>query len=207
MDEGDLIPTRATLIQRLKCWQDQTSWQDFFDTYWRLIFNVARKSGLTEPEAQDVVQEAMLSVAKQMPTFKYDPRIGSFKAWLLNLTRWRITDQIRKRKSQAGHLSPSGYCATGSQRPLEVADPASTDMDTDWSAAWENNLLEAAVARVKRQLDPQRYQIFDLCVNKGWKPAKVAAAYGMPADQVYLIKHRVTEQIKAEVRRLEKELT
>src|ERR1041385_7606531 len=93
----DLMPTRASLIARLKNWQDHSSWQDFFDTYWKLIYGIARKSGLTEPEAQDVVQETMVSVAKHMPTFKYGPAIGSFKAWLLTLTRWRIADQLRKR--------------------------------------------------------------------------------------------------------------
>jgi len=61
----ELIPTRATLIQRLKNWQDQASWQDFFDTYWKLIFTVAIQAGLTEVEAQDVVQETMFSVAAQ----------------------------------------------------------------------------------------------------------------------------------------------
>ena len=99
--KDELIPTRATLILRLKNWQDQSSWQDFFDTYWQLIYHVALKGGLREAEAQDVIQETMISVAKHMPTFKYDPAIGSFKAWLLNMTRWRITDQLRKRGQTA----------------------------------------------------------------------------------------------------------
>src|SRR5258708_1361895 len=97
----ELIPTRATLIQRLKNWQDQSSWQVFFETYWNLIYGVAIKGGLTKAEAEDVVQETMISVAKHMPSFQYDPAIGSFKAWLLNMTRWRITDQLRKRGPQA----------------------------------------------------------------------------------------------------------
>src|SRR6266516_1088602 len=95
--EEELIPTRASLLTRLKNWQDRSSWQEFFDTYWKLIYGVARKAGLTDTEAQDVVQETMASVAKHMPTFKYDPALGSFKAWLLNMTRWRIIDQLRRR--------------------------------------------------------------------------------------------------------------
>jgi RNA polymerase sigma factor (sigma-70 family) len=207
MDEGDLIPTRATLIQRLKSWQDQASWQDFFDAYWKLIYNVARKGGLTGEEAEDVVQETMISVAKHMPTFKYDPGIGSFKAWLLNMTRWRITDQLRNRKSSDTHRSSSEYRAPGAPAPEEVIDPSSNDLDAFWNAEWENNLLAAAITKVKRRLDPQKYQVFDLCVNKGWKAGKVAEAYGISADQVYLIKHRVTEMIKVEVNRLKKEIT
>ena len=204
MDE--LIPTRATLIRRLKDWQDQSSWQDFFDTYWRLIYGVAIKGGLTAAEAQDVVQETMISVAKHMPTFEYDPAIGSFKTWLLNMTRWRITDQLRKRGPFAASHPASEDTATGTRTVDKVVDPASRDLDALWDAEWEKNLLDAAMAKVKRRLDPQKYQIFDLYVNKDWPPEKVAATFGISVDQVYLAKHRTTELIKEEVKRLEKEI-
>src|SRR5437588_7769006 len=82
----DLIPTRRTLLSRLKQWDDHESWQDFFNTYWKLIYGVAIRAGLGEPEAQDVVQDTVVSVAKQMPNFKYDPALGSFKSWLLLIT-------------------------------------------------------------------------------------------------------------------------
>src|SRR5436309_5543177 len=72
----ELIPTRASLLARLKDWKDHSSWQEFFDIYWKLIYGVARKAGLNDDEAQDVVQETMASVAKHMPTFKYDPAVG-----------------------------------------------------------------------------------------------------------------------------------
>jgi len=205
MDE--LIPTRATLIQRLKDWQDQSSWQAFFDTYWKLIYGVALKSGLTATEAQDVVQETMISVAKHMPAFKYDSTIGSFKTWLLNMTRWRITDQLRKRGPFDASHSAGEETATGTRTVDKVVDPASQDLDALWNAEWEKNLLDAAMAKVKRQLDPQKFQIFDLYVNKEWPPEKVAATFGISVDQVYLAKHRTTDLIKKEVKRLEKDVS
>jgi RNA polymerase sigma factor (sigma-70 family) len=205
MDE--LIPTRASLIQRLKNWQDQSSWQDFFDTYWRLIYGVALKGGLTEAEAQDVVQETMISVARHMPTFTYDPAIGSFKTWLLNMTRWRITDQLRKRDPAGAARHPAAEeTATGTGIVERMVDPAGRDLEALWNAEWETNLLDAALAKIKRRLDPQKYQIFDLYVNKEWPPDKVAAAFDISVDQVYLAKHRVTELIKEEVRRLEQKM-
>lgn len=202
----ELIPTRATLLQRLKNWQDQSSWQEFFDTYWKLIYRVALKAGLTETEAQDVVQETMVSVAKHMPAFKYDPAIGSFKAWLLKLTRWRILDQFRKR-GPLRHQSLSQDTATGTRTVDKVVDPKSQDLDAVWNAEWEKNLLDAALLKVKRRVDAQKYQIFDLYVNKAWPAAKVADAFGVSIEQVYLAKHRVTDVIKEEVRRLELEVT
>ncbi len=201
--KDELIPTRATLIQRLKDWQDQSSWQDFFDTYWKLIYGTGLKSGLTAVEAQDVVQETMISVAKHMPDFKYDPAIGSFKTWLLNMTRWRITDQLRKRGPFVANHSASDDTATGTRTVDKVVDPMSRDLDAVWDAEWEKNLLNAAMAKVKRRLDPRKYQIFDLYVNKEWPPERVAATFGITVDQVYLAKHRTTELIKEEVKKLE----
>src|SRR5215472_5615555 len=97
----EFIPTRYTLLSRLLNWEDNESWKDFFDTYWRLIYSVARKSGLTEVEAQEVVQETVISVAKHIHKFRLDRKLGSFKGWLRNITRWRIADQLRKRTSLA----------------------------------------------------------------------------------------------------------
>lgn len=200
----ELIPTRATLIQRLKNWQDQSSWQDFFDTYWKLIFGVAIKGGLNRSEAEDVVQETMFSVAKHMPGFQYDPAIGSFKAWLLNMTRWRITDQLRKRGLQAVPSEPDEDTRYGSSE--EDGEPVSPELEKLWDEEWEKNLLQAAVAKAKRRLDPKQFQIFDCYVNKDWTPERVSKALGVPIGQVYLAKHRVTEVIRQEVERLRREV-
>ena len=170
----ELIPTRASLINRLKDLQDQSSWQEFFDIYWKLIYGVARKAGLTDAESQDVVQVTMASVAKHMPIFQYDPAIGSFKAWLLIKTRWCIVDQFRKRGPFAEHRPSSGDTATGTDTVEKVVDQAGPALDAVWDAEWGNNLLDAAVARVKRRLDPHKYQIFDFNVKKEWAPQKVA---------------------------------
>jgi len=92
------IPTRASLLKRIKDPADQKSWREFFDIYWRLIYAVAVKAGLNDAEAQDVVQETVIGVTKKMPGFEYVPGRDSFKGWLLQLTRWKIADQFRKRQ-------------------------------------------------------------------------------------------------------------
>ena len=205
-NENDLLKTRATLLDRLKDWRDQSSWQEFFDIYWKLIYGVARKAGLTESEAEDVVQETLFSVAKHIPTFKYDPAIGSFKGWLLNMARWRITDQLRKRGPQIQHRTDS---TDNTRTPTveRVPDANSLDLNAIWEADWENTLLAAAMKNVRPKLDPQKYQLFDFYVNKDWAPEKVAQTFKVTVNQVYLAKSRITEMLKEEVSRLENEVT
>ena len=195
-----LIPTRWSLLSRLKSWQDNDSWQTFFDTYWRLIYGFAIKAGLSESEAQDVVQETVITVAKKLPGFKTRPEFGSFKGWLLHITRWRIADQFRKRGREV--LKPSIGSETDS--PLGCEQQASFDLDSVWETDWQSNLLDRAVERLRRNVRPEHFQIFDLCVLKQWPVAKAAAALDISSAKIYLVKHRLTERLKREVRRLEK---
>ena len=99
----DLIPTRKSLLGRLKDWQDNESWRDFFDTYWRLIYGFAVQRGLSHEEAQEAVQETVVAVAKSIGRFKYDPKVCAFKTWLLGVTGSKIANQFAKRARQVAH--------------------------------------------------------------------------------------------------------
>lgn len=202
----ELIPTRATLILRLKDWQDQASWQDFFDTYWQLIYDVAIRGGLTKPEAEDVVQLTMMSVAKHMPGFKYDPAAGSFKTWLLNMTRWRIADQIRKRPAQTEYHEEYVGPGVRDAKTGERTSHTLPELEKLWDDEWEKSLLHAALAKARRRLDPKQYQIFDCYVNKEWPAERIAKVFGISTNQVYLAKHRMTALIKEEAERIQREI-
>ncbi|MEI9893362.1 MAG: sigma-70 family RNA polymerase sigma factor [Chthoniobacter sp.] len=194
-----LLATRRSLVERLTNWQDQRNWQDFFDTYWRLIYGVARQSGLTDAESQDVVQETVLTVAKNIT--KYEREQGSFKGWLLHITRWRIADQFRKR-APATAQSPT----RGSGRETATIErvPDGFDIRTTWDNEWQQHVFQAALQRVKRRVDAKHYQIFDCLVVKQWPAAKVASSLSVSIAQVYIVKHRLSAQLKKEVALLEK---
>ena len=197
------LVTRRSLVERLGDWRDQKNWQEFFETYWKLIYSVAIKAGLTESEAQDVVQETVITVAKRVDGLKYDPALGSFKGWLLHITRWRIMDQFRKREP-TGAASKRRRGDTARTATIErLADPAGFDLETAWDAEWKQNLVAAAVARVKRKVDGRQYQIFDCYVMKEWPVKKVAKELGVSVAQVYLAKHRVSALMKKELRSVE----
>jgi RNA polymerase sigma factor (sigma-70 family) len=202
-DIDAIVPTRQSLLSRLKDWNDQESWKVFFDTYWRLIYNAAVKAGLTDAEAQDVVQETVISVMKSMPGFNYSSQKGSFKSWLLKLTSWRISDQLRKRQQDIECEPDERHTSTETEAAVieRIVDPAG--LEATWDEEWEKNLFEAAVERVKRKIDPGQYQLFDLYVFKKWSVMKIVKTLMVNPGKVYLAKHRVGNLVKKEIKHLQ----
>ena len=198
----DPIPTRHSLLSRLQNWEDHESWRDFFDTYWRLIYSVARRSGLTDDEAQEVVQETVISVARNIQKFKRDRKLGSFKGWLRNLTHWRIVDQLRKRKTVLqADLSTAGQ---NFPTPEDVPEPPSETIASDWEIEWQQNLLKAALDRIRRNVKEEQFQLFDLYAIRHWPVRRITQTLDVSAARVYLAKHRITRLLQKEVRRLQK---
>jgi len=200
----ELIPTRQSLLERLREWDNHASWQEFFDIYWKLIYRTALNTGLRPVEAEEVVQETVISVAKQMPGFRYrsSEEGGSFKKWLLNLTSWRIKDQLRKRRPESSLDAVLPGHDPGRTDGGEWMDPESNALEQKWDAEWEGTLLEAAMLRVKRRINPKHYQIFHLYAMKGWSALRVSKNLSVSLTEVYTVKHRVSNQIKAALEQL-----
>ena len=158
MKPDRLDVTRESLVGRLVNLDDRKRWQEFFDTYWRLIYSVARKSGLTDAEAQDVVQETVITVAKNIS--KYEREAGSFKGWLLHITRWRIADQFRKRPPHGA--AGRDRTRAGTATIERVPDPDGIDLDAAWQEEWRQNLLSAGKTRIRRIGHPPCFESFQM---------------------------------------------
>src|SRR6266699_237297 len=164
----ELIPTRQSLLSRLKNSEDQASWQVFFDTYWRLIYSVAMKSGLTDAEAQDAVQE----------TFQYNPKKCAFKSWLMLITRQRIIWQLRKRSPPAAHSHIPGDGTSRTSTVDEIPGGASLDLNAVWEEEWQKSVTAAALEKVKRRVKARQFQMFDLYSLQNWPAGEVARTLG-----------------------------
>lgn len=197
------LPTRQSLLSRLKSWDEQDSWREFFETYWRLIFDTARKAGLDEASAQDVVQDTIVSVAKEMPGFRYDRAKGSFKGWLLLVTKRRVADTLRKRYRAGEALRVDPEDPDVAAEIARQADGVDARLDAVWESEWKSHLTAAAVERVKRRVKPEQFQIFEFSVLKGWPVRRVAEALGVSSMQVYLARHRIGTLLRQELKRLE----
>jgi RNA polymerase sigma factor (sigma-70 family) len=207
MSDGshDSLPTRKTLLERLKDVDDRDSWQEFFSLYHGRVYRFALQRGMTAQEAEDVVQETFLCLTKKVPHFAYDSSKGKFRSWLLHLARWRIGDEFRKRGRL--HVSaPSADVPTETDLLDRIPSPSpNQELEGRIDQEWRQAVLEVALERVKGRVNPKQFQAYDLYAVKGWPAAKVALTLGMTSAGVHLHKHRISTLIKQEIKALDKD--
>jgi RNA polymerase sigma factor (sigma-70 family) len=161
---------------------------------------------LTDTEADEVVQETAITMARHLPKYRYDPKVCRFKTWLLNQASWRIKDQFRKRKKETAQNHSSGLDSDETATINRVPDAAVADLDAVFETQWRKNLFDEAMERVKVKFSLKQFQIFDLVVLKEWPAATVAQSLGVSLANVYVTRHRISSAIKKETKRFESQL-
>ena len=199
----DFGTTRATFVNRSEDWGGLDGLEGFSEIHRRLIFGSARRAGLTEQEAEDVLEETLIAAAKTIRDFRNDRKRCTFKSWLRHLTQKRIAECVRKRTAQRDAVRPA--TRRGPTTPVigRAPDPGWMDLEEIWEEEWRQKLLDAAVGKVRSSVDPGHYQMWELSVVRKLPVGEVADALGANIGQVYLAKHRVSKLIKQEVQSLE----
>ena len=201
--EAPLLETRSSLIQRLKATINGESWEEFFHTYWELIYNVARRAGLSEADAQDIVQETILKVHNSLDRFEYNRKRGTFKGWLRTVTRSRLNDFFKKQQRRPALNQPLEDAA-GELQNLE--DPEGPEIEKIWDEEWNRNLIQAALSRTKKLSSPKQFQIFKCHYIDEWTVRETCRTLGVNAAQVYMAKQRVGKIFREAVETLQEQV-
>jgi RNA polymerase sigma factor (sigma-70 family) len=200
------LRTRPSLLVRVRTWEDSTSWAEFHRLYRKLVYGLARRAGLSHADAEDVTQDVFKRVAETIRGFESNPDRGTFRGWLMNLTRWRIADKHAARPKEERRDAPSRDDTGGPRTSTIDRIPDRADADADWQKEWQRHLIDAACERIAGRVKPRHYQVFDLYVRQNWPVLKVARELGINPASVYVIGHRLTAQLKVEVAKLQEQL-
>jgi RNA polymerase sigma-70 factor, ECF subfamily len=177
--------TSISLLQRLRQPGDQDAWSRFVHLYTPLLYYWARRAGLAEAEAADLVQEVLLALVQKLPHFAYDPE-QSFRGWLrtITLNKWR-----ERRRRLALPVDDVGIS--------DVAD--SGDGDAFEEVEYRMRLVNQALQIMQAEFEPTTWKACWEFVVSGRPAAEVAAELGVSADVVYGAKSRVLRRLREEL--------
>ena len=196
MNFADNSATSTTLLLRLQLApSDQAAWAEFVERYGRRIEGWCRQWGLQEADAQDVAQTVLLKLLRAMETFRYD-ETQRFRAWLKTVTHHAWQDWVRSRRR---------IVVGGDSSLLGVLESiaARDDLAAWMEGAYEQELLDQALVRVRPRVQEQTWEAFRLTTYEGLSGAEVASRLGMAITSVYKAKSNIQKLLEAEVIYLE----
>jgi len=196
-EKESMLTTRSPLLVRLKDMDDQQAWQEFFDVYWTLLFNIARRAGMNEADAEEVVMDTVETVARKIDEFQYNRQSGRFKSWLLTILRNKLGDRFRKRKRMMEKRGLTSIEEVGESQAVVDAD-----LEKIWDTEWRKRVVDMALNRVKQVVGAKQYQIFYCYVVQEQEVGEVAEFLGVSKSQVYVAKNRVGKIFEYELKLL-----
>jgi RNA polymerase sigma-70 factor (ECF subfamily) len=193
MSAGDSPLTRASLLLQIRDGGNQDAWHEFIKLYGPVVYGFARKRGLQDADAADLMQDVMRSVSSAIGKLDYDRNQGTFRGWLFTITRNKIFNFLSARR-----IRPQGSGDTTTNRLLD-SHPDANDGSETWEMEYQRRLAAIAMERVKGEFQANTWRAFWLTAVEGLAAADAAREVGLSPGAIYVAKSRVLARLKEEV--------
>jgi RNA polymerase sigma factor (sigma-70 family) len=193
MPVDDSPLTRASLLVQLRDGANHAAWQEFAKLYGPVIYGFARKRGLQDADAADLMQDVMRSVSNAIARLDYNRNQGTFRGWLFTITRNKIFNFFSARR-----IRPQGSGDTTTNRLLDTQPDTNDGVDA-WELEYQRRLASLAMERVKSEFQENTWRAFWLTAVEGVAVAEVAKQIGISPGAIYVAKSRVLLRLKEEV--------
>ena len=184
--------TSQSLIARVKDSADEAAWSEFLGIYQPVVYRMARRRGMQDADAQDVVQQVFVSIARAIERWTPGDDLPPFRAWLTTIARNAITKALSRRPRDA---------ATGSTSVVEALQ-----CQPDPGATTDEIRSEARLAMVRWAIDQTRptlteamWEIFVRTMIDGESIADVAASTGRSVGAIYVTRFRVLTRLRTTI--------
>ena len=171
--------TRSSILAGAADPADAAAWARFFDTYAGYVFGIARRRGLPEADADEIVQQVMGGLVHGNGLAQYDRSKGAFHLWLARRTAWRVANF--RRDGEVRHAAEAGFSAANSE---EAA--ASPETDAACEEEWRAAVLAEALRRLREESNPV----------EGLGTDAVRRMHGIGADNLYQIRRRLGARLR-----------
>jgi RNA polymerase sigma factor (sigma-70 family) len=193
---GSYVPGSTTV------WNN--AWRQIYEQFGPAILAYARRGGLNEHSAEDVLQEVMTTVIRCQHTGAggYDPGRGPFGAWLWGIIRNRVRSVRREDKKEIPASEISDVRCSEAKAGCSTTFAALDEFEQTEEGQWKRALLAAAMHRMKQRVTSRNFSIYKELLNETSNASALAERHNMEANAVYAVKHRCEEILLAEARAL-----
>ncbi len=189
--------TRSSLIAQVRSPEDREAWDQFVVIYRPVIYRMARRRGMQDADAQDLVQTVLMRVAGAIQSWEKSGPETKFRHWLRRVARNAIATAFSRRPKDAG-VGGSAMLDRLVEQPATAAD---VEREFEKESMREKYLRAASV--VKSDVDRDTWRAFELTVVNGQPCDEVANLIGKSVGAVYAARSRIMRRLREQVQRLQ----
>lgn len=193
--EGEAVETSITLLDGLRLRPDADAWNRLVILYTPLIQGWLRRQGLGHADADDLTQEVLAVLMRELPHFQHDGRTGAFRRWLRLITVHRLRDFWRARQARPQAAGGSDFA-----KLLDQVEDPNSDLSRLWDREHDQHVARGLLAYLEPHFEPNTWCAFRRTVLDGAKAAAVAAELGISVNAVLLAKSRILHRLRQEMR-------
>lgn len=187
------METSVSLLERLTGRPTDPDWTRLFALYQPLLRSWALRAGLGDADADDLVQETLSIVVREVPRFQRG-RAGAFRSWLRAILANRLRDFFRARRSRPVATGGSDFLARLDQ--LEADD---SELSREWDRDHDRHVAGKVMKIVQNDVEAATWQAFRRQVIDGIPAGEVAAELDLSHNAVLIAKCRVLKRLRAEL--------
>ncbi len=185
--------TSLSLLGRLQGSPESESWDRLLELYAPLIRGWLRKYDVPECDADDLLQEVLLAVTKDVGKFAHGGQPGAFRGWLKAILVNRLRNYWRSQK----RLPEANGTSDLARRLAELEDPAS-QLSRLWNDEHNQHVLRRLLALVEPQFAANTWTAFCRVALDRAEPRDVAAELNLSLNAIVIAKSRVLNRLRQE---------
>lgn len=189
--------TRDSLIVQVKDPSNRIAWEEFSEVYRPVIYRIARTKGMQSADAQDLVQQVLISVANAIGRWEPHDNDVRFRNWLSRITRNAILKSLTR-----GPLdrAAGGSAAFDLLREEPTGDPQTEELIR---LEYRRELYLRAAETVRHEVQFATWRAFELTVIEGCSVDDAATELNKSTGTVYASRSRIMRRLREAVRKLE----
>jgi len=187
------IDTPHSLLEQARDCSDGAAWRRLADLYIPLIRGWLRPYLLQAADTDDLVQEVLTTLARELPSFDPQPRPGAFRSWLRTITVHRLRAYWQARGRRPTAIGGEDLLAAFA----ELEDPNSA-LSRAWDEEHDRHVVKTLLEAIRLEVRDTTWRAFEATALEGRPVAEVAAELGLSPNAVLLAKSRVLNRLRKE---------
>jgi RNA polymerase sigma factor (sigma-70 family) len=187
-----MADTPVSLLDRLRERPADSDWRRWTELYRPLIHHWLRQR-LQHPDADDVTQEVVLVVLRELPRFRHNGRSGAFRKWLRLVTVHRLREFVSARPTR-----PEAPGGSDWEAALQALQDDGSQLSRAWDEDHDRFVMRRLLALLEPEFEASTWQAFYQVAIEGRPAEEIAAALGLSLNAVRIAKSRVLRRLRQE---------